>query len=384
MNTQLFKKFIIRLMVLGLMVALFFFYQWALPPFQYSFRAWEGYTLEHGIGEYPFIPSQSATLAEVGDLSPYTDSAILKMNSWHTDLNGFRNDEPLCQNPEIVVLGDSASVGAELDQTDTVQNQLKQSGGGRCVISLAGGNPSQPLSWLDRLQFKPKVVLVVLAEWDFNELTRILDAHQPIHSFLVDSALAKILNLRKLAYWNFRLKHGFWVALRRTFIPFSEAAKEYAPTGGRGGGGGGSGQLLNPELLHGPTQASESELKNWIHTAAQLAAQVKEKYGAKLVVTLVPNKASIYLGDREAHQNDFHSRLIAQLSRAESQPLGFQFIDLFEDFRKGIQKTKRSITSRTTRIGMLKECACLCLDFGVSMSNLESGISKTPCASQKE
>ena len=117
-------------------------------------------------------------------------------------------------------------------------------------------------------------------------------------------------------------------AVERTFLSLEHFKKDYAPSPGV------VTQMTYPKFSYPSLSVDQSGVDAWIQTGNELQKEVAKRFGAELIITLVPNKESIYRYTADAAKPDFH-----ELLKRSSQREAFQFIDLFELYRLGYQKS---------------------------------------------
>src|SRR4051794_35854432 len=87
------------------------------PPNLFSFRAWEALTpFTPGVFSGPFYPSQKIHLTEYGDLGVGTGYAVPKNVIFATDGYGYRYNHEPRDRYDVVIVGDSFTVGSSLSQ----------------------------------------------------------------------------------------------------------------------------------------------------------------------------------------------------------------------------------------------------------------------------
>jgi len=141
-----------------------------LPLDFFTFRVWESVkidTLKEVLPGY-FYPRVDMIKTEQGDIAHHTVYAVEKTVEWHTDKFGYRNRED-ARAPEIVIIGDSNTVGAGLTQSKTISAVL----GSRLntwVYSFAPASLNTFLRERRLTNDKPRVVVVATIEWDIPAL----------------------------------------------------------------------------------------------------------------------------------------------------------------------------------------------------------------------
>ncbi|MDR2018606.1 MAG: hypothetical protein LBQ00_07030 [Syntrophobacterales bacterium] len=183
----------------------------ALPLDFFTFRVWESVkvdTLKNILPGY-FYPRISITKTEQGDITHHTVYALEKTVEWHTDQFGYRNRDDT-RAPEIVIIGDSNTVGTGLTQSDTLSVALESRLGVR-VYSFAPASLNVFLRDRQLTHDKPRVVIVATIERDVPSL-RTLKPELTYPSVLE----RKFMELRS-AIKGFRSLQGVAVPVDRLF-----------------------------------------------------------------------------------------------------------------------------------------------------------------------
>ena len=165
------KKFAVKSLLFALpFVTLALVELFVLPLDFFTFRVWESLkidTLKEILPGY-FYPRVDMVKTEQGDIAHHTIYAVEKKVEWHTDRFGYRNrDED--KTPEIVIIGDSNTVGAGLTQSNILSEVLSKRLG-TWVYSFAPASLNTFLRERRLTNDKPRVVVVATIEWDIPSL----------------------------------------------------------------------------------------------------------------------------------------------------------------------------------------------------------------------
>ncbi|WP_374441855.1 hypothetical protein [Epilithonimonas sp.] len=119
------KKFILRTFLFSLPFLAVEIAQAFLPINFFTHRLHEAiiYSSKNIPHNYPIYPNQKGKMTGYGDLCFNTKYAIPKDESYITDELGFRNDK-FIKNPDIIIIGDSYTMGATLNQSQLLANQM--------------------------------------------------------------------------------------------------------------------------------------------------------------------------------------------------------------------------------------------------------------------
>ena len=302
-------------------------WQLSLPLNQYTFRTWEAVINEHSFTSSTarFYPRTKITMTEVGGLAPYTPHAFRRTVSWTIDEYGNRNTSP-CSDPDVVVMGDSMSIGDTLDDSETVTSLLSNELH-HCVRNISGGKLGTQVERLFRLGLHPKWVVVLIAQYAAGDVVE-LDQYDPrvFSSRLepnpewVDWFGIQLSRIRKNMFWNYRFAHGIASAFSRSFQSPEERLSFYAP------------ESAEPHsmIFSSPRDGRFIGLEDLAHLsdAVERFSQLLAKNGSQLVFAIAPQKEELY--------SDLTGKPVTPYSDNWLKTLpgkSFHYVDLFETYR---------------------------------------------------
>jgi len=138
-----------------------------LPIYAFTHKFYESPLYRSSIipHNFPLYANQKGRMTGVGDLCFDTPYEIYKNEDYITDQLGFRNDQ-FIENPDVIIIGDSFTMGATLSQSQILANQMMKNSGNR--YSVYGIAPAD-FSVLDKmlklnLIRKPKYVIYEVVE----------------------------------------------------------------------------------------------------------------------------------------------------------------------------------------------------------------------------
>ena len=156
------KKFITRTLLFLSPFLLIYTLQGFQPIDAYTHKFYESPLYKSSIipHNYPIYANQKGNLTGYGELCYKTKYQIPKDESYITDELGFRNDK-FIENPDILIIGDSYTMGAALNQSQLLANQIMKNSGYK--YSVYGMAPVD-FSLLDKLLkmnviIKPKYII---------------------------------------------------------------------------------------------------------------------------------------------------------------------------------------------------------------------------------
>lgn len=326
------KKMLLRLGLISVPALGWIIWQLCLPMNQYTFRGWESLITGSSRWRSGFFPNQSLQMKEVGDLGPYTINAVPHLVKWKTDREGYRNDETVCENPEVVVIGDSMAMGASLSQEDTLPMQLARDSK-KCVRSFAGGKLYTAMNQVFQDNLHPRWVVLTLVERNTHVAEELKKFSFEKRLSWLDPVPFSIAvpwsHLMKKFYWNYRAAHGVVAAVRRSFTPPEEATHLIAPRLDQP-------NPPAPELLFLGETFNADDDANQIQSLKQTLQDFAKKidpHGMRLLVTFVPNKESVYYEKQGRPEPTLGKRLAEILPAAD-----YDYVDLIGAFKAEYQK----------------------------------------------
>jgi alginate O-acetyltransferase complex protein AlgJ len=104
------------------------FVELLLPVDFFTFRVWEALLPKGRVLPLwaPLYPNMHVRKTEQGDLGAYTPFAVFKDVEWYTDRYGCRKEDRKPGKFNIVIIGDSNTVGSGLTQQDMLSEMLEQ------------------------------------------------------------------------------------------------------------------------------------------------------------------------------------------------------------------------------------------------------------------
>lgn len=158
------KRLLIKLLIFLVPIIIFIMYNacqnLCTPATKYTFRVWEALLVfENNIFlKGPFYPNMEATMLEEGDIAHGPEWGVLKNATWYTDKYGYRKKDN-GKLPEVVIIGDSFTVGTGLTQSATITEVLQNKTG----LEVYPYAPKTFNDYLQEERFKknpPKIVIL--------------------------------------------------------------------------------------------------------------------------------------------------------------------------------------------------------------------------------
>src|SRR3989344_2874751 len=320
------KKFVIKALIFSCPILIYFGYNaytiLVLPLDAYTFRVWEAVKVyeKTAVLSGPFYPNVHIEKKELGDLPGRDKYLLYKDVVWFTDKYGFRKNETNKKKHEVVIIGDSLTVGSGLTQSDMLSEKLEKALG----VSVYPFAPYTDMNrFLEEKRFNenpPDLIIIEAAEKLVLSLPEIIPDDQkvkkeePIWTVLYkklnlsDPLLGKIAiledRLKKKAFVNYlsaRLSEFPNKIITNFFgkIQINKSDKDIAvikqPIVARPDLNGGNklGMVFYPYPEDYFLDWKEHEV---VRTAKTLKAYQKilAQRGTKLIFMPVPNKENIY------------------------------------------------------------------------------------------
>lgn len=323
MKNKDFNKFIIRAMFFILpIIALYCVELFILPIDFFNFRVWESVIVRNfkPVLSGPFYPNQHIVKVEEGDLVPHTPFAVKKRAQWQTDKFGYRKNNTNDKKQEIIIIGDSFTVGCGLSQKE-ILSEVLESKIKKTVYPLATADINTFLNEKRFMINPPDIIVVAAVEREILSLPppkkqegvkakineRLKDSIQK-SSVLQSSVvlLDRIIKANMFNYFKSKISR-----LKPAFIRYPGSSMFFL-----------QGDIANAEV-------SEEEIKR--------AAKVIEEYrnvlnskGIRFIFMSIPNKENIYYQILPSKKKAlFLTRLMKELKSRN-----IEVIDVQSEFEK--------------------------------------------------
>jgi alginate O-acetyltransferase complex protein AlgJ len=298
-------RFLIRsILFLALPVALYLCATLLTPIDYYSFRVWEALKTTSWLFPWrPFYPDYVLSKSEVGDLANRSPYAVPKQVTWRTDQYGMRivngalgtDKDPDC---EIVIVGDSLTVGTGLDESETLAAQLYENLGSVCAYATASFE-----AFLSDPRFKSNFPKVVVFERMERYLWRLKRLRPP--NKLVQLVSEKTYHLQSSSKSFLRLSIALDRVLKGSVVLYLRAWLESAINSGMRRAGADvsqvpfhsiksdrSNQLFLKESLEQEVDAEDIERAALVIQDYKRAVETR---GARFLFLAIPNKETVYI-----------------------------------------------------------------------------------------
>jgi hypothetical protein len=155
------KKIILKLLLFASGVSIYVVALSLIPIDTFTFRTWESMIWE---GRRPtigrFYPNIKSVRDESGDLGHNSKYDVIKKKvHWKTDTYGFRNSPNILTGYDIVLVGDSNSVGSGTTQAEILSNQISRKIGSNVFNYSPMDIDANFMNNLSDMGIHPKVVI---------------------------------------------------------------------------------------------------------------------------------------------------------------------------------------------------------------------------------
>jgi alginate O-acetyltransferase complex protein AlgJ len=329
-------KLLVKLAAVAFVPIVFITFLLLLPVDQFGFRVWDsiGFKSFRAYTPTNFYPNISLERFEVGSLAPYTQHAVLKKVEWQTDATGFRNYGNHCDDPFIVIAGDSFAVGTAQTQSEMFSTLLEKSIN-KCVYSLAGVSIQEAMDVVIEKDLKPEYFFFINVEKNLGvmEEIRIPSSlksklihslkYATIHFPMMLEMFAYADRAFNLTFHAYKRSKGIASAVRRGFLEYDAIEDDIAkaPT---------IEKMLFLENEKSFKQYSEDQIDYMKNLVMSYNRYIKT-YGIKFIFIPVPNKESVYKELLEAPFTDNH---FIEAYITNLKLTGIKTVDIYTPCRK--------------------------------------------------
>jgi hypothetical protein len=302
-----------------------------IPLNTFSFRTWE--SLIWRKGEFgAFYPNKTTIMNEGGDLGHGTKFGVIKENIiWITDKHGFRNNQNTSAKYDILLVGDSFSVGSGTSQENILSNQISNI----LKIPVYNYSPRTITNYffteLTDMDIKPKLVIYQVIERNIPTI--------PIINFYSGYSVRHGIKTRikKLLYGNQsisfvleaidRFKKNEPIRFIQSRIDAAFGASPISVIIGVD-----NELFMNSEYFRNYS-INDDEILEIANTLKKISDSFQEM-GIEFIFLPVPNKATIYFELLpENIKNKFNNRFFLAKLKTALDLKGVKSIDTYSSFR---------------------------------------------------
>jgi alginate O-acetyltransferase complex protein AlgJ len=266
---------------------------------------------------YPLYQNQKANISGYGDLCFNTKYEIPKDESYITDELGFRNDK-FIKNPDILIIGDSYTLGATINQSQLLANQIMKNSN----YSVYGMAPIE-FSSLDKM-----LKLNIIQKPKYIIYERVERGEIPKIEYF-DNSFSNQLEYKYYNLWSFGNINVFLDKIFRAYVNNYVKAKV---TNSRGTG---TQSKIEEKLFFYDTKHLNPSIEWMNYNIKSLESYKKycDSIGSKFIYLPMPNKETVYFDKVPLEkQPDYLLRLGNVLKKKNIDY--YPTIEFYNNFRK--------------------------------------------------
>lgn len=229
---------------------------------------------------FPMYENQKGEMTGVGDLCYNTKYEIPKNENYITDELGFRNDK-FIHNPDILIIGDSYTMGATLSQSQILANQIMKNSYSKYLVYGMAPVDFSVLDKLLKLNIIKKPKYIIYERVERGEIPKIEYYEKSISNTV-------IYHYNKL--WNTGNANVFLDKIFRGYV------NNYAKAKIERSKGTGTQSKVEEKLFYYDTKHLTSS-DEWMNLNAK-SLESYQKYcdsiGSKFLYLPMPNKETVY------------------------------------------------------------------------------------------
>lgn len=315
------KKFILRTLLFLFPFLIIYTMQGFLPIYAFTHKFYESPLYKSTIvpHNFPIYANQTGTMTGVGDLCYNTKYEIPKIENYITDSLGFRNDK-LIRNPDILIIGDSYTMGATLGQSQILANQIMKNSGNK--YSAYGMAPID-FSILDKL-----LKLNIIKKPKYIIYQRVERGEIPKIEYFENSIPNKI----EYHYNNIWSKGDANVFLDKIFRGY---VNNYAKAKIERSRGTGIQSKVEEKLFYYDTKHLNPS-DEWMNLNVNSLVSYKkysDSIGAKFLYLPMPNKETVYYDKIPVKKQPEYLSRLGNILKQKNIPY-YPTIEFYNNFRK--------------------------------------------------
>ena len=335
------KKFIVKTFLIFLpFLAAIGIELFVLPIDFFTFRVWESLRVEKFL-KGKFYPNKEITRIEEGDLAPHTRFAYKRKVTWITDRYGYRKQNTNLVRQEIVIIGDSHTVGSGLTQEDILSEVLEK----KLRVGVYPYAPASLKTFLKDRRFRlnlPDVIIIARIEISIcddlppvkvstdkasTQLEKqLFEIEDRFENLIFDNRFAQFFGECLDRIYKENMLYSLRARLRRIGSSYSRAM--YPPNSIATK----DGIVLFAEGARANREVSKGHLDRAISIIKSYNELLKTK-GIRFIFLPIPNKENIYYKYLQTEKPIFLEQLIPTLRK-----LGIETIDTQKAFDEAFER----------------------------------------------
>jgi hypothetical protein len=313
------KKFILRTLLFLSPFLIIEISQGFLPIYAFTHKFYESPLYRSTVvpHNYPIYANQKGNMTGVGDLCFNTKYAIPKDESYITDELGFRNNQ-FIRKPDIIIIGDSYTMGASLSQNQILANQLMKNS----EFSVYAMAPVD-FSILDNM-----LKLNIIEKPKYIIYERVERGEVPKIDYF-DNTLSDRIQYKYNNLWTFGDTNVFLDKIFRAYV------NNYAKAKLTNSSGTGTQSKIEEKLFFYDTK-NLNPSEEWMNLNIKNIESYKkysDSIGSKFLYLPMPNKESVYYDKIPLQKQPDYLFKLGNILKKKNIPY-YPTLEFYNEFRK--------------------------------------------------
>jgi len=313
------KKFILRTLLFLSPFLIIEISQGFLPIYTFTHKFYESPLYKSTVvpHNYPIYANQNGKMTGVGDLCFNTEYEIPKDESYITDELGFRNNK-FIKNPDILIIGDSYTMGATLNQSQILANQMMKNS----KYSVYGMAPID-FSILDKM-----LKLNIIEKPKYIIYQRVERGEVPKIEYF-DNSILNQLTYKYNSLWTFGDSNVFLDKIFRAYV------NNYAKAKITKSKGTGTQSKIEEQLFFYDTKHlnPSQEWMNMNIKSIESYKKYSDSIGSQFIYLPMPNKETVYFDKIPVQTQPDYLFKVGNILKQKNINY-YPTVEFYNDFRK--------------------------------------------------